>query len=89
MRRQRGTVTPLRLSQLPTLPPSSPDNGLGEARGVAIGKALETNCTLAHLDLRSELFRPCPRMLPSGRGVVVACRRVAGCVGRGGVCVRE
>ena len=89
MRRQRGTVTPLRLSQLPTLLQPSPGNGFGEAGGVAIGKALETNCTLAHLNLSCELSRPCPRMLPSGRGVVVACRRVAGCVGRGGRCVRE
>ena len=82
MRRQRGTVTPLRLSQLAPLPPPSPDNKLGHAAGVAIGKALETNCTLTNLNVGSELSRPCPRMLPAGRGVVGACRGTAGCVGR-------
>ena len=69
------------VSSPPSAPPS-PDNMLGDAAGVAIGKALETNRTLTNLDVGSELSRPCPRMLPAGRGVVGACRGTAGCVGR-------
>ena len=54
-------------------PPPPPGNNLGEAAGAALGKALETNSTLTRLDVGSALARPCPRMLPAGRGEVGTC----------------